>query len=189
MAGEAGSTGGGAAIALALAALALLSAVVSGCGGSSSEAADQSSGGSTAASGTSEPSPGFAATAKLPSFGEEASSGELGQASQTLERFQAARSAGNQEIQCETLARPVVETLEEEGGGKSCAEVLAEEAKTVPPALLAHTLVSPLSALRTKGINGYALYHDSSDGKEYAAQMQQENGEWMVVSLHNEEMR
>lgn len=188
MAGEAGSTGGGAAIALALAALAFVSAAVSGCGGSSSEAADQSSGSATALFGEGERSPGFAAGATLPSFGEEASNAELGQASQTLERYQAARSADEYEIQCETLARPVVEALEEEGG-KGCPEVLEEKVRTASPALLAHTLVSPVAALRVKGNAGYALYHDSSDGKEYAAQMQRENGEWRVVGVFNEEMR
>lgn len=161
-------------IAIALVALAL-PFTLSACG----------SGGSSS-SGSSPPARGFSKSAELASYGEEADEAEREQASLLLEKNQASRGARSFSAQCETLASSVVEEIESDQG-KSCAAVLAVEARTASPRLMAHTLFLPVEALRVEGKIGYALYH-GEDGTEFAAKMEKENGEWKVVGLFNEEI-
>lgn len=100
-----------------------------------------------------------------------------------------ARAAGDYAIQCETLSARVVEQIEKAGGSatgkKSCAEVLGSEAKKAPPGLLENNLVGPINALRIKGSAGYAVYH-GKENKDYAMQMELENGEWKVAATLTE---
>jgi len=168
--------------------------LLAGCGGSSSSTTGGTSGGATESStassgGSSAPAEGFSKKAKPASFGEEASEEERDQASELLERNMSARAAGNYEVQCETLAAPVVKTIEGSGssalGAKSCAEVLEAEAKKAPPGLLANNLVGPINALRVEGNNGYAVYHGKGNN-DYAMKMEKENGEWLVAATLTE---
>jgi hypothetical protein len=176
----------GPARALALAMLVLAMGAVAGCGGSASSSTESST---SSARGSTAPAAGFSKKAKPASFGEEASEEERSQASETLERNMSARAAGNFEVQCETLAAPVVEAIEEGGSGavgkKSCAETLESEAKKAPPGLLANNLVGPIAALRVKGNRGYAVYH-GKENNDYAMRMEKENGEWKVAATLTE---
>lgn len=160
--------------------LALGVGVLGGCGSSSSNGTEGSS--SSSGGGSAKPTAGFSAKAKPASFGEESSEEARKQASETLERNMSARGAGSYAIQCETLSTQIVEQIEKSSGGKkSCAEVLETEAKKVPPALLANTLVEPIAALRIKGNAGYAIYH-GKENQDYAVRMELDNGEWKVAT-------
>lgn len=191
--GDAPLAGVGVTVLAILAFLAII-LVVTGCGGSSSGATGSTSGtsaeaGSTESSssgsdGSSAPAAGFSKKAKQASFGEESSDEEREQASELLERNLSARDAGNFEEQCETFSAPVVKVIEEGGnsaigGKKSCAEILEAEAEKAPPGLLENNMVGPISALRIKGNEGYAVYHGTKN-QDYAMKMEKENGEWLV---------
>jgi hypothetical protein len=181
MVGEAGFTGDKATICAVLVAGALLASALNACGGSGASGANSSD---ESKSG-SPPAAGFSKEAELAAFGEESSEAELREASLTLEINQSSRDRGLFGRQCQTLAAPVLEEIEERGGGKSCGEVLREEAATEPRVLVENSFVGPGEAFRVEGNVGYVLYHGKRE-KEYAMEMERENGEWKVVSVRNE---
>ena len=51
----------------------------------------------------------------------------------------------------------------------------------------ANTLSGEIAAFRVKGDEGYALYH-GNDGKDYAVQLEREDGTWKLTSLANTEI-
>jgi hypothetical protein len=166
----------------AIALLALASLLVAGCGRSSS------SGDSSTASEASAQflQPG-SANNKLVKFGSEAPSGVREEASKVLTDNLEARQAANFTAQCATLAQKQLEQVSKAKGAKAVKACPKELRKLAEPlsgskSIRANQLTGPISALRVKGDEAYALFH-GKDGDDYAVPMRPEGGGWEVAAI------
>lgn len=167
---------------LAIAALACVFGLAA-CGGGGSELSTDSS------QSAQEPSAAFAGKGEngvLATAGKESNAAERNAASEVVERSMRARAARNWEAQCATLARSFIEQLEGASSGgffkQGCAEVLETVARQATPAALENTMVEPLAAFRVNGSRAFAFYH-GAQGRDYVVPMEQEGGEWKILSL------
>jgi hypothetical protein len=187
----------------------MLVAILAGCGGSGSSNSSESSA-STSTRNTepktsaseavkpegskSEPSAEFVGkgkNGKLAKVGREASTAEREGASKVLEESFDAREAGDWKTQCETLAASTVEQIEKSaavlGAAGGCPKALEAQARPVPPAARANTMIGPIAALRVKGgFNGFAFWH-GTEGKDYVIPLIKQGGEWKLVSPQEQE--
>jgi hypothetical protein len=125
-------------------------------------------------------------------FGEEASDGELGQATETANAFLVARAKGDWEAACAQLSRDLVDKLERLASHStglndtSCASFLKTFTR-LTPAQKRETNANE-GALRRAGERGYLLYPGPGEAVE-AMQLAAEGGGWRVAAIAVRELR
>ena len=162
--------------------------VLTGCGGGGSNSTAAIS---TASSANGELSSQFI-TPKgnndIAEFGHEATVAEREAASAVLEKSLRARASADWVMQCSTLTPKAMESFEsrpEDGDFKpGCPKALKAFAEPLSKSkeVRANTLSGPITALRVKGNQGYALYH-GNDGTDYAMPLAKESGAWKVAAV------
>lgn len=121
-------------------------------------------------------------------FGEEASSGELDEASTALSAYLEARAKDDWAKQCTLLAKATVAPLEQLAArsaqfkGKGCAAVLEALMGRAPASTRANTLTHSVASLRVEGDRSFALYHGPG-GVSYFVPMVKEDGQWKLGAI------
>jgi hypothetical protein len=171
---------------LAIGASALTLAIgAAGCGGS----------GSSSDSSTVPAIKPFSAAgenAKYVKFGEEALAADREAANLVLEANLEARAAGDFAKQCATLNFKTVEEVtgsSKPNARSECPQSLQTFAEPLnqTKGQRADMMDEPITSLRVKGKQGYALFH-GKDAKDYAMPMETEGGKWMVGALLTTEL-
>jgi hypothetical protein len=179
---------------LAISAMLLIAALLGGCGGggSSDSTASSSSGTEASAQFLKVTGPN-----ELVEFGTEASGSEREAATALLEKSFKARAAANFAAQCATLSKVAVEQVKatahvDPNGNapKGCAGKLEELASPLGKSKEAREdrLGEPIPAMRVKGKKAFALFH-GTEGKAWVIPLEQEDGEWRVAALQEEELQ
>ncbi len=154
-----------------LLAVALASALLAGCGGGSSNATDQFRGKTDSA---------------LVAFGEEGSTAEREQATETVSTYLAARSKGDWETACEQVAEPMVDKLEHLAvtstslHDKSCASFLEAYVQLSPEEQSEKSAED--GALRHSGQRGFLIYLGANE-VVCAMPLEEDGGEWKVAAV------
>lgn len=166
-----------------VAVIALLAAVIVGCGGDDPTTATGASNAGTGA-GDGQSSPPNAEFVRpggdnsVQRSGVEAPPAERTAASVVLAAYLRAGATERRAAQCRQLSAAALESLQQLGN--SCANAL--EAVTPDEARSASAMVGPIGSLRVEDDRAYALYHGRG-GVDYAIAMRREGGEWKVDSL------
>jgi hypothetical protein len=179
--------------------------LLTGCGGggsSSSSTARPASVAATTAGSASKPST-ESQPAKEPSaafltkekhsltnyaaeFGEEASPQEREAIGKLVAKSLVARAAGDFKTQCETLNKQGLSEIPGAKNHRDCAAALTKYATPLAGSREARkdTLSGPIAALRInkKHDKAFALYH-GNDGKNWAAPLKKEGGEWKLSAI------
>jgi hypothetical protein len=122
----------------------------------------------------------------IPTYGSEASAGELAAAEAVLSGYLAARAAGDWGTACAQMSAQVQKQIAvfagEAGAGTRCPQANAKLAERSPASARATPLSGPLAALRVESPHAFALFVGSG-GQQYVMPMVSEDGAWKVNQL------
>ncbi len=134
---------------------------------------------------------------ELVEFGAEATPSTREAANAVIEKSFTARAAANFAAQCATLSKKAVEQINATAhvspsgkAPKGCAGKLKELATPLGKSKEAREdrLAEPIPAMRVKGKKAFALFH-GTEGKDWVIPLEQEDGEWRVAALQEEELQ
>lgn len=173
--------------------LAIVTMLLSGCGGGSGPSATSEA--AKEASAQFQDPQGPNGEEAVATFGTEAGEDERDEASTVLAVNLRARQSGNFAKQCATLGKRGLESVLDDAksagakGVRSCTAALKQLAEPLSASKAARkdTLSGSIAAFRMKGAEAYALYH-GSDGKDYAMPMEREDGSWKVGAIVTREL-
>jgi hypothetical protein len=113
----------------------------------------------------------------IPTFGTESSADNLEQAETVVRTFLTARASGDWARACQQLVAVNVKHLAKLGkpGKETCPQVLSALTSDT-----ANPLAGPLSALRVKGKNAFALFV-GGEGQQFVVPLQREDGQWRMT--------
>jgi hypothetical protein len=175
-----------------------LTLIASGCGGGGSSSAGVSSSSSSPSAETDpggEPSAEFlkktssTITRNIVKFGDEASVEEREAANDVAVESLEAREAADFATQCDTLTEAAIKEIPGAKNHGDCAAALKKFAEPLSESedVRKDTLSGSIAALRVKGNRGFALFH-GNDGKDYALELEMEDGAWKVGSITTTEL-
>jgi hypothetical protein len=121
----------------------------------------------------------------IPTYGSEASVGQLAAAESALAAYLGARAAGEWGPACAQMSTQVQKQLAllagEEGAGKGCPQVYAQLGEKIPASARADPLTAVLTALRVESPHAFALFYGPGE-QQYMMPLEEEGG-WKVSQL------
>ncbi len=164
--------------AFSFAALAVLAAVVVGCGG----------GGDNSTATTAGTEAAQRAHETIRKFGLEATAAEAKQAKAAMLGYQNARVAGEWSKACSYLAKPIrrlfgrIGSKTQEGDSKGCAGFVETSTRKLSPSERSDLAKVQVISVRVEDDQGYVLYKDVK-GDEFANSMKIEGGKWKIGGI------
>ncbi len=166
-----------------------LCVVLAGCGGGDSSSSTQASGNEGEADLSAQFLKPGGKNNDVVKFGHEASAKDRKEAGAVMAASFEARASAQFTAQCKTLNMKAIEEIPGAKGRRDCAKSLRKFAEPLSSSELVRrdTLSGPITAMRIKGNQGFALYH-GNDGKDYVQPLEKEGGSWRVSALLTSEL-
>jgi hypothetical protein len=123
----------------------------------------------------------------IPTYGSEASPGQLAAAEAVLSGYLGARASGDWAGACSLMSASVrgqiaVLAGESSGGRSSCAAAYAKLSERIPASERADPLVAGLTALRVESPHAFALFYGPGS-QQYMMPLEEEGGDWRVTQI------
>jgi hypothetical protein len=122
----------------------------------------------------------------IPTYGAEASGGEVAAAEAALSGYLAARAAGEWGSACAKMSAGLQRQLAllagETGAGDGCAQAYAKIGERIPASGRADPLTGGITALRVESPHAFALFYGPGS-RQYMMPLEAEGGAWNVTQL------